>query len=86
MPLTIKSPKMKQSENESALDVQVGGGHYKQFAIQPIEFITKNQIPFIEGNIIKYASRHREKNGIEDLRKIIHYTKLLMELEYGERS
>ena len=86
MPLTTKSPKMKQSKNESALDVQVGGGHYKQFAIQPIEFITKNQIPFIEGNIIKYASRHREKNGIEDLRKIIHYTKLLMELEYGERS
>lgn len=72
----------------SALDKQVSGNHYKQFEIQPIEFITKNKIPFIEGNIIKYICRWRDKNGIEDLDKVIHYVELLKELEGGksERS
>ena len=42
---------------KSALDVQVGGGHYKKMKIQPIEFIVKNNIPFIEGCIIKYICR-----------------------------
>lgn len=62
---------------------QVGGNHYKEMAIQPIEFIEKNRIPYIEGNIIKYACRHRKKNGAEDIKKIIHYAELLLELEYG---
>lgn len=68
----------------SALDKQVSGDHYKQFEIQPIEFITKNKIPFIEGNIIKYICRWKDKNGIEDLDKVIHYVELLKELESGE--
>ena len=67
----------------SPLKKQVGGNHYKEMAIQPIEFIVKNRIPYIEGNIIKYACRHREKNGAEDIKKIIHYAELLLELEYG---
>ena len=62
---------------------QVGGSHY-QMAIQPIEFIQANGIGFIEGSIIKYAVRHRNKNGAEDIKKIIHYCELLLELEYGE--
>ena len=52
-----------------ASDTQVGGSHYSRYVIQPTEFIYKNNIPFIEGNIIKYILRHREKNGIEDLKK-----------------
>jgi hypothetical protein len=67
----------------SALDKQISGNHYKQFKIQPIEFITKNNIPFIEGNVIKYICRWRDKNGLEDLDKVIHYVELLKELEYG---
>ena len=67
----------------SALDKQVSGSHYKQFKIQPIEFITKNNIPFIEGNVIKYICRWRDKNGLEDLDKVIHYVELLKELENG---
>lgn len=63
------------------LNTQVGGGHYKCMAIQPVEYIHANQIPFIEGCIIKYATRWRNKNGIEDLKKIIHFTELLIELE-----
>lgn len=65
----------------SALDVQVGGGHYKSFKIQPVEYIYANNIPYLEGNIIKYASRWRDKGGVEDLRKIKHYVDLLIELE-----
>ena len=54
-------------------------------AIQPIEFIQANHIGFIEGSIIKYAVRHRNKNGAEDIKKIIHYCELLLELEYDEK-
>lgn len=67
-----------------AKDTQIGGEHYKGMAIQPTEFIHKNNIGFIEGNIIKYAVRHRNKGKAEDVRKIIHYANLLLEMEYGE--
>lgn len=68
---------------ESPLDVQVGGGHYKDFTIQPVEFSQKNQLNFCEGNIVKYACRHRAKGGVEDVRKIIHYAQLILQMEYG---
>ena len=70
----------------SALDVQEGGGHYKSFPIQPIEFVHKNGIPFIEGNIIKYICRHKDKNGAEDIKKVIHYCEILLELEYNVQT
>lgn len=65
-----------------ATDTQVGGSHYNM-AIQPIEYITKNGLDFIEGNVVKYISRHRKKNKDEDIKKVIHYAKLMLELEYG---
>lgn len=68
---------------ESALDKQVGGGHYKDMAIQPLEFTHKNNLNFCQGNIVKYASRYKSKNGIEDLKKVKHYAELLAKLEYG---
>ena len=52
--------------------------------IQPIEYITSNGLGFIEGNVVKYISRHKSKNGAEDIRKVIHYCELLLELEYSE--
>ena len=55
---------------------QVGGSHYKHFTIQPFEFISKNELTFFQGNVIKYVCRYRFKNGIEDLEKIIHYCEL----------
>lgn len=67
----------------SALDKQVSGGHYKSLKIQPIEFIHANGIPFAEGSVIKYVTRHRAKNGAKDLEKAIHFLRLLLELEYG---
>ena len=65
----------------NATDTQIGGTHYKQMKIQPIEFILSNKIGFIEGNVIKYVSRWRDKNGIEDLKKARHYLDLLIENE-----
>lgn len=65
----------------SALDVQVGGGHYKSLAIQPVEYIHKNGIPYLEGNVIKYVTRWRYKNGVEDLKKARHYLDLILEME-----
>jgi hypothetical protein len=64
------------------LDVQIGGGHYKDFVLQPVEFITKNNIGFIEGNVVKYVCRHKFKNGREDILKAIHYLELLLDLDY----
>ena len=55
---------------------QVGGSHYKFFAIQPFEFISKNELNFFQGNVIKYACRYKMKDGIKDLEKIIHYCEL----------
>jgi hypothetical protein len=66
-----------------ASETQEGGAHYKKYAIQPTEFIFKNGLGFIEGNIIKYVMRHREKNGKQDLLKAKHYIDLLLEYEYG---
>lgn len=65
----------------SALDVQVAGDHYKKLAIQPVEYIHANKIGYFEGNVIKYVSRWRSKNGIKDLEKAKHYIELLIELE-----
>ncbi len=65
----------------SALEIQVGGDHYKSFGIQPVEYIHANEIPYFEGNVIKYVTRWRSKNGIADLEKAKHYIDLLIELE-----
>ena len=65
----------------SALNVQVAGDHYKKLKIQPVEYIHANNIPFIEGCIIKYATRWKDKGGIKDLEKIKHFTDILIELE-----
>ena len=70
----------------SALNQQEGGSHYKNMAIQPIEFIHANNVPFIEANVIKYIMRHKAKNKKQDVLKAIHYCKLLIELEYGEEN
>lgn len=63
----------------SALDTQVGGGHYKDMAIQPLEYILANKLNFIEGNIIKYITRYHLKGGVEDVEKVIHYATILKE-------
>jgi hypothetical protein len=61
------------------LTEQVGGSHYKTMKIQPIEFILANELPFCEGNVVKYICRYKQKGGVEDLNKVIHYARLLIE-------
>lgn len=60
------------------MDMQEGGNHYKKYEIQPIEFIIKNNIGYVEGNIIKYILRFKDKNGLEDLKKARHYIDILI--------
>jgi|TARA_R110000803_G_scaffold194674_2_gene257806 hypothetical protein len=68
-------------EPDSALNNQIGGAHYQMGGIQPIEYIHANDLSFIEGSVVKYISRWRNKGGIQDLEKIKHYVDLLIELE-----
>ena len=70
-------------EYGKATDEQVGGSHYKDCAIQPIDYIVKNKLDFLEGNVVKYITRHKEKDGPEDIKKVIHYAQLILELTYG---
>jgi len=65
----------------SAKDYQIGGEHYKSKGIQPIEYIMTNELDFCEGNVIKYVSRWRQKNGLDDLLKAKHYLEFLIERE-----
>lgn len=69
------------TEEDSALDKQEGGGHYKDMVIQPVEFCHANGIPFIEGCAIKYLCRWKDKGGVDDLRKCLHFVEMLIELE-----
>lgn len=68
------------------MTVQVGGSHYKDMPIQPAEFIYANNIPYLEGNVIKYITRHKSKNGAQDVRKAIHYCEMILALEYKDVS
>ncbi len=61
---------------------QVGGDHYKDMAIQPSEFIYRNELNWLQGNAIKYICRHNRKHGSQDIDKAIHYLELLKEWEY----
>lgn len=79
--LTIRKP---MPEVPKATAQQVGGTHYKDLAIQPVEYIHANKIGYFEGNVIKYVTRWKDKNGIADLEKAKHYIDLLIELELKE--
>ena len=68
----------KQRPSVCANDKQTGGTHYDQ-PIQFWDFAVANNIPWLEANIMKYVSRHKKKNGLEDLKKAQHYLEKLME-------
>lgn len=62
--------------------IQVGGNHYKNLKIQPTKYCIANRIPFADGNVIKYISRHPYKNKEQDVLKALHYCLLILENEY----
>jgi hypothetical protein len=74
---------LKQSITDPAdpLQQQVGGDHYTKMQIQPVEYITANELTFLEGCIVKYISRWRNKDGIKDLHKIKQCVDLIVKLE-----
>ena len=61
---------------------QVGGDHYKQYAIQPAQFALANGLDYAQSNAIKYIVRHKDKNGVQDLDKAVHYIELLKQYYY----
>lgn len=67
---------------DSAWDKQVGGDHYKQYAIQPAQFALANGLDYAQSNAIKYIVRHADKNGVQDLDKAVHYIELLKHYYY----
>jgi len=75
---------MRKYQAANPLVSQIGGSHYKDMKIQPIEYINANKMLFLEGSIVKYASRHQSKNKAEDIRKIIHCAELILARDYSE--
>lgn len=71
---------------DNPLDTQINGSHYKELAIQPVEYIHANGIGYMEGNVIKYVTRWRSKGGVADLHKAKHYIDLLIELEQRQNA
>jgi hypothetical protein len=65
----------------SANDKQEGGDHYKSKAVQPWDYIVSNGLGYLEGNIVKYVSRWKDKGGLQDLEKARHYLDKLIEVE-----
>ena len=76
---------LRRMKEEKPLDQQVGGQHYKGCKIQPVEYIHANGLDYLEGNVIKYITRHRTKGeGRKDIEKAIHYAQLILEMEYDK--
>ena len=84
--LTLVKNEVLETQTYNPLIAQEGGGHYKNRGIQPLEYTMKNRLSFCEGNVVKYISRYKSKNGIEDLAKVIHYALLASYEEYGEQG
>ena len=66
-----------------SLEKQVGGKHYRNMKIQPAHFINENNLPFAEGNAIKYICRHKNKGKKKDIEKAIHYLEMIIERDYS---
>lgn len=81
--VSVKKEDGMMSEGMNPLEIQVGGNHYKDFVIQPVEYTMRNKLSFLQGCIIKRISRYNKKGGkgLQDLEKIKHEVDLIIELE-----
>lgn len=84
--LTAELPKEEQakSKDQSPLEIQINGDHYKKLPIQPVEYTMKNNLNFLQGSVIKYITRYKNKGGLVDLQKARHCIDMLIQLEYLE--
>jgi hypothetical protein len=73
-------------DNNSAFGRQIAGNHYSKLKIQPMEYNLANKLNYGQANAIKYVTRYKDKNGIEDLKKAIHCIQLLIEFEESNES
>ena len=64
----------------------VSPDYYARYDIEPISFIMRNNIPYAEGNVIKYVLRHEMKGGKEDIDKAIRYLEMIKEEKYNAKS
>ena len=80
----IKKVMKDEMPQKSANNKQVAGSHYSDKEIQPWDYIHANNLCYFTGNCVKYVSRWRDKGGINDLKKAIHYLEKLIELEEGK--
>lgn len=69
--------------NYETLTTQVDGDHYSKMRVQPAYFINENNLPFAEGNAIKYICRHKQKGKKKDIEKAIHYLQMIIERDYS---
>jgi len=76
----VSTPEEEEAFNAIANAQQVGGTHYKDKAIQPWDYIASNDMGYLEGNVVKYVSRWKEKGGVQDLKKAMHYLTKLIEV------
>ena len=76
-----RKAELERVEKQIALETQVGGNHYNSMKIQPIEYTMANEMNPLQHTVIKYVSRYKNKNGIEDLKKAIHSLELLIQFE-----
>lgn len=73
------------NESTDALSTQVGGSHYKDMEIQPVEFCMRNNLNFCQSSAIKYICRYKNKNGKQDIDKAIHFLQILKQIEYNQQ-
>lgn len=83
-PATLAPGEQTGDTAAAPLQIQHGGTHYKALKIQPVEYIHANGIGFMEGSVIKYVTRWRDKGGIQDLQKAKHFIEMLIDLETAE--
>ena len=76
----------KNTNPNTAFNTQVGGNHYTKLAIQPMEYSMKNNLNALQHTIVKYITRYKDKNGLDDLLKAKHCIDMLIELEYKDKK
>lgn len=68
---------------DGVLAVQHGGNHYKSLGIQPVEYSKANDLDCLQFSVVKYITRHKTKNGAEDLKKCMHFVQMALKMDYG---
>jgi hypothetical protein len=74
------------TDNNNALSIQVGGGHYKNFPVQPVEHLEQNGVAQCLPSVCKYVMRFMSKDGAKDLRKALHFLDLWQQLNSEGRA